>query len=185
MEQSPEPELPDDLDRLARWPVGRLLSTAARRVEREWNAHLASWDLNHASLPVLVLLSRAPHTQRQLAAACGVTEQTMSRILARLERTGYVVRAQHEADRRKHVITITDPGRAAVAAAADPGPADALVTRGLTPAQARQLRELLAVVAAGAPSPPTPPGPAAPTPGAPTPTPPAGRSAPPDRPGLP
>ncbi len=165
MQQAHEPDLPDDPDQLARWPVGRLLSSAARRVEREWNAHLASWDLNHASLPVLVLLSRGPHTQRELAAACAVTEQTMSRVLARMERTGYVRRAPHDSDRRKHVITITDSGRATVAVAADPGPADAMVTRGLTPAQARQLRELLAVVAA--------------------PVPPAERPAPPDRPGLP
>ena len=40
------------------WPTGRMLSAVARRIEREWNAHLAHWDLNHASLPVLAFLSR-------------------------------------------------------------------------------------------------------------------------------
>jgi DNA-binding MarR family transcriptional regulator len=131
----------------ADWPVGRLLSAAARRVEREWNAHLASWDLNHASLPVLVHLSRRPHTQRELAAACGVTEQTMSRVLARMERTGYVTRAPHGSDRRKVVLAITDAGRATAVKATDRRPAEAMTTRGLTPDQVEHLRALLAVVA--------------------------------------
>ncbi|MGW6129960.1 MarR family winged helix-turn-helix transcriptional regulator [Cellulomonas sp. NPDC055163] len=129
------------------WPVGRLLSAAARRVEREWNAHLAGWDLNHASLPVLVLLAHEPRSQRELADACSVTEQTMSRILARMERTGYVTRAPHATDRRKVVLAITEAGRAVAVKAADRRPAEAMTTRGLTPEQVEQLRALLAVVA--------------------------------------
>jgi DNA-binding MarR family transcriptional regulator len=129
------------------WPVGRLLSAAARRVERDWNAHLASWDLNHASQPVLVILLRGPRTQAELAAACDVTEQTMSRVLARLERSGYVTRTAHATDRRKHQISATDAGRTAVLAASDPATAEAMVTDGLTPEQVDQLRALLLLVA--------------------------------------
>lgn len=135
---SPDPE---------QWPVGRLLASAARRVERDWNTHLAAWDLNHASLAVLAHLQRRPMSQRELAAANAVTEQTMSRVLARMERTGYVTRTPHDDDRRRHVITITDSGRAAFAVAADHELAEAMVTRGLTPEQADQLRRLLVVVA--------------------------------------
>ncbi|NKY41052.1 MarR family transcriptional regulator [Cellulomonas septica] len=131
----------------AHWPVGRLLSAAARRVEREWNAHLAGWDLNHASLPVLVHLARSPASQRELATLCGVTEQTMSRVLARMERTRYVRRAPHAEDRRRHVITATPEGLAALDAAADRRRAEEVVTRGLTPAQVEQLRALLVLVA--------------------------------------
>lgn len=142
------------------WPIGRLLSAAARRVERDWNAHLASWDLNHASLPVLIRLLGGPSTQAELAAASGVTEQTMSRVLARMQRTGYIERLPHETDRRKHRVVISERGRAVAREAADPAAADALVGRGLTPAQAEQLRTLLVIVAR-APSvagPPAEPG---------------------------
>jgi DNA-binding MarR family transcriptional regulator len=128
------------------WPVGRLLSAAARRIEREWNTHLATWDLNHASLPVLLHLLAHPRSQRELAHVCGVTEQTMSRILARMERTGYITRAPDRVDRRRSVITITDTGRSVATFAADPRPAEAMTTRGLTPGQADQLRGLLAIV---------------------------------------
>lgn len=131
----------------AGWPVGRLLSAAARRVERDWNAHLASWDLNHASQPVLVILLRGPHTQAELAALCDVTEQTMSRVIGRLERSGYLTRSAHATDRRKQQISITEAGRTAVLAASDPEAAEAMVTEGLTDAQVAQLRELLLLVA--------------------------------------
>ncbi|MCC2308141.1 MarR family winged helix-turn-helix transcriptional regulator [Cellulomonas chengniuliangii] len=129
------------------WPLGRLLSAAARRVEREWNSHLSHWDLNHASLPVLVHLMARPRSQRELANACGVTEQTMSRILARMQRNGHITRTAHASDKRRHVIAVTEAGRAAVAVAADPVPAEEMTTRGLSPEQIDQLRELLAIVA--------------------------------------
>ncbi|MGV8978839.1 MAG: MarR family winged helix-turn-helix transcriptional regulator [Cellulomonas sp.] len=132
----------------ADWPVGRLLSAAARRVEREWNAHLATWELNHASMPVLLHLLQRPRSQRELAGASGVTEQTMSRILARMERTGYLTRAPDEDDHRKSVITITDVGRSVAMLAADPRPSEAMTTRGLTTGQVEQLKVLLAIVAA-------------------------------------
>lgn len=55
------------------WPTGRLLSAAARRVERAWDEYLARWSLSHASLPVLALLAGADLSQRQLAERLGVT----------------------------------------------------------------------------------------------------------------
>ncbi len=137
------------------WPVGRLLSAAARRIEREWNAHLSAWDLNHASHPVLVHLAAGPMSQRGLAEACGVTEQTMSRVVARLERTGYVSRRPDAADRRRHVIAITEAGTRAFLASADPRPAQDRVLAALDPDQREQLRTLLLLVVqpedAGAP----------------------------------
>lgn len=130
------------------WPVGRMLSAAARRIERAWDAHLASWDLNHASLPVLVHLSTSPMSQRELADACGVTEQTMSRVVARLARTGYVSRRPHDEDRRRHVVAITDSGRAALAACADPTPAQQAVLGHLPPERRALLDELMREVIA-------------------------------------
>jgi MarR family transcriptional regulator, organic hydroperoxide resistance regulator len=141
------------LDDIPQWPTGRLLSAAARRVEREWNAHLSAWDLNHASLPVMALLARSDHSQRELAAVVGVTEQTMSRMLDRMERIGHVSRTTHRTDRRRHVISLTVAGHRVLLEAADPAPAERMTTRGLTGDQVAQLRELLAlVVRAGQPT---------------------------------
>ncbi|WP_372594940.1 MarR family winged helix-turn-helix transcriptional regulator [Actinotalea sp.] len=131
------PRLPED------WPTGRLMSAITRRVEREWNAHLARWELNHASLPVLAHLAGGPRSQRQLAESCGVTEQTMSKTLARLERTGYVERPIRPGDRRRHDVLLTAAGYGALSAAGASDRAEEMVLRGLDAEQTEQLRRLL------------------------------------------
>ncbi len=67
----------------------------------------------------------------------------MSRILARLERQGYVVR--RPTSRTADATRCTSPtsGRAASVEAGDPGVAEELTLRGLTHAQVQTLRELL------------------------------------------
>ncbi|UNX54814.1 MarR family winged helix-turn-helix transcriptional regulator [Georgenia sp. TF02-10] len=125
------------------WPTGRLLSAAARRVERRWDAYLERWSLTHASLPVLAVLAGGPRSQRELAADLRVTEQTTSRMLAGLERTGYVARQRHAADRRRHVVALTDAGRAALAELDDPRAVEAVLGSALDAAEAEQLRGLL------------------------------------------
>lgn len=150
-EQLPPPVAPGQPRSTGQWPTGRLISAVARRIERDWNAHLAHWDLNHASLPVLYLLAGGPRSQRELAAASGVTEQTMSRITARLDRTGYVERRSHATDRRRYEVVLTDSGRQALAEAGDPRVAEQMSIRGLTPDQVEQLRAILAVMMAERP----------------------------------
>ena len=130
-------------DDVARWPTGRLLSAAARRVERAWDSHLERWHLSHGSFPVLFLLMRSDHSQRELAAAMGVTEQTMSRMVARLERAGYVARAPHGSDRRRHVVRLLPLGAQVLAEASDPRPVEEIATRGLDQQQVAALRDAL------------------------------------------
>ncbi|WP_240201497.1 MarR family winged helix-turn-helix transcriptional regulator [Cellulosimicrobium cellulans] len=125
------------------WATGRLLFAVARRIEREWNAHLGKWDLNHAGFPVLMHLLGGPRSQRVLADESGVTEQTMSRIVARLERSGYVTRTDDPTDRRRRAVAITPAGREAGLAAARRRPAEELATRGLDDVQVAALREAL------------------------------------------
>ena len=130
----------------ADWTAGRLLSAAARKVERASNAHLAGWDLNHASLPVLLHLLGGPRSQRELAALVAVTQQTMSHTVLRLERTGLITRTQHPADRRRFDVTITTEGRRAALEAADVARAEQPLTDVLTGEQLADLRALLVVV---------------------------------------
>ena len=155
MEQVPEDHVPRSpawrdaaaanptSDDPAQWPTGRLLFTVVRRIEHDWNAHLAGWDLNHAGFPVLLHLMAGPRTQRELAGLNGVTEQTMGRVVARLERAGHVVRADDPRDRRRRAVSITEAGRAAAAEAGRVQPAEDLTTHGLTAAQVEELREML------------------------------------------
>ncbi len=95
------------------WPTGRLLSLAARLVEHAWAGRLAEGDLSHAGLMALHELIAEPLAQQQVAERCGVTPQTMSRTLDRLERSGYVQRTRSRGDRRRQMVQLTEDGHRA------------------------------------------------------------------------
>ena len=99
------------------WPIGRLLSTAARLVEQAWVERLAQLGLTHAGLIALHLLQAGPAGQTDLARAARVQLQTMARTLERLERLGHVTRQRDTGDARRVLVAATDAGTAAFKAA--------------------------------------------------------------------
>ncbi|MCL9665711.1 MarR family transcriptional regulator [Curtobacterium albidum] len=96
------------------WPLGRLLSAAARAVEREWDERLRAVGLTHAALVAIdILLRTGPTGADTIARTARVQPQTMSRTLERAERDGLVERTSHPEDRRRRVVSVTDEGRRA------------------------------------------------------------------------
>ena len=93
------------------WPTGRLLSTAARLVEQSWHDVLHRHDVTHAGLLALHALTDGPRSQRDIARSCRVTDQTMSRTVERLERSGYVTRDTDPGDERRIRVAVTASGR--------------------------------------------------------------------------
>jgi DNA-binding MarR family transcriptional regulator len=104
------------VDPMAGWPIGRLLSTAARLVEHAWVEALEQRGLTHAGLITLHLLDGGPLDQAELARRARVEAQTMSRTIDRLERSGLVQRSPDPADRRRHMVQRTGEGDAALEA---------------------------------------------------------------------
>jgi DNA-binding MarR family transcriptional regulator len=113
------------------WSLGRLLSTAARLVERDWNHWLARHDLTHAGFLALHTLGSKALTQRQLAAGSQIEEQTMSRVVDRLERTGHVTRHRDPGDRRRRLVQRTERGHRTYEAVRRSGISDRLVEESL------------------------------------------------------
>ncbi len=102
------------------WPTGRLLSTAARLVEHSWNEKLGAIGLTHAGvIAIEVLHAQGPMTQAQLAQYVRVQAQTMGKTLSRLESHGHIARVRSTSDRRSHVVSLTERGKEAVAAAVE------------------------------------------------------------------
>ncbi|UYP19097.1 MarR family transcriptional regulator [Rhodococcus sp. Z13] len=99
----------DDLDA---WPTGRLLSTAARLVEQAWEQTLRQRGLTHAGVIALHAVAQRPLSQREMARACRVTDQTMSRTVDHLVRGGFVTRAVDPDDERRMRVEITPAGLA-------------------------------------------------------------------------
>ena len=98
----------------ARTPIGLHLSQAARVVSRAFDAALAQAG---GSLPVwLVLLNlkiRPEASQRELAEAIGVSEATLTHHLNAMEAEGLLGRRRDPANRRVHIIELTETGEAA------------------------------------------------------------------------
>ena len=135
---------------LSGWATGRLLSTAARLVEHEWDAHLDRWGLNHSGFAVLWMVSSGSLSQRELAQAMQVEDQTMSRVLERLERHGHVLRERSTADRRRVEVSLSDTGRAALVEAGSDDAAERLLVGAVEdlPALRTQLVQVVAALSA-------------------------------------
>ena len=94
-----------------------LLTTAARLVQRRFDAALAPLGLTRAAVIALKGMSHRPMNQEQLAAAIHVQSQTLGPVLARLAAEGLVTRKRDPQDRRQFQVAITDAGEAALRAA--------------------------------------------------------------------
>ena len=98
----------------ARLPVGRQLARAAKSVSRAFDDALAEAG---GSLPVwLVLLSlksRPLRNQRELADAVGIKQATLTHHLNAMDARGLVTRRRDPANRRVHVVELTEAGEAA------------------------------------------------------------------------
>jgi MarR family transcriptional regulator for hemolysin len=97
-----------------RAPVGLRLSQAARTVSRAFED-----ALNQAggTLPTwLILLNLKigkPANQRELAEAVGVREATLTHHLNAMDARGLITRTRDTANRRIHVVELTEAGEAA------------------------------------------------------------------------
>ncbi len=98
-------------------PIGLHLSAAARVVTRAFDGALADAG---GSMPVwLVLLNlkmrRQVANQRELAAAVGIREATLTHHLNAMESDGLLTRRRDPGNRRVHLVELTDAGEAAFA----------------------------------------------------------------------
>ncbi len=131
--------------RPARIPIGLHLAQATRVVSRAFDDALAAAG---GSLPVwLVLLNIKTQqlaNQRELAEAVGITEATLTHHLNAMEADGLITRQRHEANRRIHVVRLTDAGEAAFARLAGAAVAfDQQLRRGFTDPELVALGDVL------------------------------------------
>src|SRR5580658_5519006 len=144
--------------RPVRIPIGLHLSQTARTVGRAFDDALAAAG---GSTPVwLVLLNLKTQqlaSQRELAEAVGVREATLTHHLNAMETQGLITRTRDAANRRIHVVALTEAGEAAFLRLRDTAVAfDAQLRAGLSDADVARLSELLGQLAANAGSPASP-----------------------------
>ncbi|MBO0772277.1 MAG: winged helix-turn-helix transcriptional regulator [Actinobacteria bacterium] len=95
-------------------PVGLRLSRVARSVSRAFDDALAGAG---GSLPVWLVMislkSRKVGNQRELADAVGIREATLTHHLNAMDAQGLVTRRRDPANRRVHLVELTEQGEAA------------------------------------------------------------------------
>jgi DNA-binding MarR family transcriptional regulator len=123
--------------------VRRGVQTLARRLQGERSPHGLS--LTKTSM-LSHLARRGELTPGELAAADRLRPQSVTRVLAELEREGFAVRIRDAADGRQHRLRLTEAGRAALAD--DMRERDAWLERAMDDRLSPTERELV-VLAAG------------------------------------
>ena len=107
-----DPADPSDLLRLDR-QVCFALSVAARNVVALYRPLLEPMGLTHPQyLVMLALWERSPRSVTQLSTVLALDPGTLSPLLKRLERIGYVERRRAPDDERSLAVTLTGRGRA-------------------------------------------------------------------------
>jgi MarR family transcriptional regulator, transcriptional regulator for hemolysin len=136
-------------------PIGLRLNQAARAVERAFDDALAEAG---GTLPIwLILLNlkiRRPGNQRELAAAVGVREATLTHHLNAMDARGLITRTRDAANRRIQLVALTEAGEAAFLRLRTAAIAfDTQLRSGLSDTDVDRLGELLGQLAANAGAP--------------------------------
>jgi DNA-binding MarR family transcriptional regulator len=97
--------------------AGFLLSRVGTAVQTGFKEVLAGWQIRPLHFLVLVALSGGGSglSQQELCRATRVNSGNMVELIDTLERLGYAERGPDPRDRRRHLVALTGPGRAAVA----------------------------------------------------------------------
>jgi MarR family transcriptional regulator, transcriptional regulator for hemolysin len=102
------------MPRPARPPIGLQLTRTARSVSRAFDDALAQAG---GSVPVWLVLislkSQQLRNQRELAEAVGIREATLTHHLNAMDEQGLITRRRDPANRRVHLVELTEPGEAA------------------------------------------------------------------------
>ena len=97
----------------ARPPIGLQLARTARSVSRAFDEALAQAG---GSVPVWLVLialkSQHMRNQRKLADAVGISEATLTHHLNAMDAQGLITRQRDPANRRVHLVELTDGGEA-------------------------------------------------------------------------
>ena len=101
------------MPRPVRTPIGLHLTRTARSVSRAFDDALAQAD---GSVPVWLVLislkSQQLRNQRELAEAVGIREATLTHHLNAMDEQGLITRRRDPANRRVHLVELTDAGEA-------------------------------------------------------------------------
>ena len=94
-------------------PIGLEVTRTGRLLNRAFDAELVGAGGSLPAWLIVTALKRADHTmQRDIAAAIGIEDATLTHHLNRMEDAGYISRHRAAENRRTQRVTLTDTGEA-------------------------------------------------------------------------
>ncbi|WP_020501171.1 MarR family winged helix-turn-helix transcriptional regulator [Sciscionella marina] len=126
-------------------PIGRTVGRASRAIGRGFGEALNAAGGSFSTWIVLLQLKLDPGaSQRVLAAEIGIEPATLTHHLNGMERSGLITRRRDPANRRVHIVELTEAGEARFAELAEAAREfDRRVRSGLSAAEIGSLRALL------------------------------------------
>jgi MarR family transcriptional regulator for hemolysin len=126
-------------------PIGLHLARVGRDASRAFDAALTVAGGSQPVWLVLISLKSRPlANQRELAGAVGIQEATLTHHLNAMETAGLITRRRDPANRRVHLVELTEAGDALFFRLRETAMAfDEQLRSGLSDADVTQLRELL------------------------------------------
>jgi len=132
-------------------PVGLALTRAARTIGRAFDETLAEAGGSLPAWLVLLAMKTRSGSQRQLAEAVEIREATLTHHLNAMEVAGLITRQRDPANRRIHVVELTQAGEEMFGRLRDAAAAfDQRLRRGVSEEEVAGLRGLLARLAENA-----------------------------------
>ncbi len=133
------------MPRPTRPPIGLTLARIAKSVSRAFDAALAEAGGSTPTWLVLIAVkTRAMGNQRELAESIGIKGATLTHHLNAMEADGLLTRRRDPANRRVHVVELTDAGEQAFARLAAAAQSfDKRLRDGFTEAEITTLERLL------------------------------------------
>ncbi|WP_031467469.1 MarR family winged helix-turn-helix transcriptional regulator [Sciscionella sediminilitoris] len=126
-------------------PIGRTVGRVSRAIARGFDEALNAAGGSFSTWIVLLELKLNPGAnQRALAAEIGIEPATLTHHLNGMERSGLITRRRDPANRRVHIVELTEAGEARFAELAEAAREfDARVRSGFSAAEIGSLRALL------------------------------------------
>src|SRR6266702_3826414 len=131
-------------------PVGLSLTRAARTIGRAFDETLAEAGGSLPAWLVLLAMKTRSGSQRQLAEAVEIREATLTHHLNAMEVAGLITRQRDPANRRIHVVELTQAGEEMFGRLRDAAAFDQRLRRGVSEEEVAGLRGLLARLAENA-----------------------------------
>lgn len=126
-------------------PILGLIGMVAHRSMNTAKGMYQEFDLNRSQASVLFMLHQQDSmSQKELAAQLNITAPSITSLIQKMERTGYIIREPDRKDQRVMRLTLSEKGKSCIQAVKDvAGRMERILLEGMSPEERLLFRRLM------------------------------------------